>query len=362
MMAPSENRRGGVWPQPRIALVMIARDEAASIAQCLCSVRGFVDEMIVLDTGSTDATMAIARDNGALVYQWAWQDDFAAARNEALSYSKADWNLVLDADECLLGDGRLLRQAVQQAADSGQSFVGVLPIHSQVEAIVPLDQPAAEAQTIVSWIPRLLPSGVSYTGRIHEQPSSDLPWRRLSVEIGHDGYRWHKLLQKKGRNRQLLIAAVAIDPDNPYLHYQLGKDYDIYAEPALALDCYEKGLRLVRPGHVYRIDMVVRTLACLKNVGLLESAYKFAEDEMPYCQKSPDFFFVLAHIMIGLAVQQPHRARSEWLPMTRISLLFALKIGDAPEIEASVSGRGSSSAARDLANLDLALARLNGSA
>jgi len=168
--------------------------------------------------------------------------------------------------------------------------------------------------------------------------------------------------EKKGRNRSLLLAALKDDPESPYLHYQLGKDYDVYGDYSEAISCYEKGLHLVLPGHMYRIDMVVRTLVCLKNVGLLELAYKFAEDEMPYCQKSPDFFFVLAHIMIGLAVQQPHRARSEWLPMARISLLFALKIGDAPEIEASVSGRGSSSAARDLANLDLALARLNGSA
>ena len=358
MMASSETRRGSVWQQPRIALVMIARDEAASIAQCLGSVRGLVDEMIVLDTGSTDATMVIARDNGALVYQWAWQDDFAAARNQALSYSKADWNLVLDADECLLGDGRLLRQAVQQAADSGQSFVGVLPIHSQVEAIVPVDQPAAEAQTVVSWIPRLLPSGVSYTGRIHEQPSSDLPRRRLSVEIGHDGYRTHKMLQKKGRNRQLLIAAVALDSDNPYLHYQLGKDYDIYAEPALALDCYEKALHQVLPNQGYRIDLVVRTIVCLTRIGALELGYQFAEDEMEKCRQSPDFFYVLAELLCALAAKQSDRGVGQWLPLARVSLLFCLNIGDTPDIIGSVSGRGKQLAAHSLAMLDQLLARL----
>lgn len=352
MMASSETRRSGVWPQPRIALVMIARDEAASIAQCLCSVRGLVDEMIVLDTGSTDATMAIARDNGALVYQWAWQDDFSAARNEALSYSKADWNLVLDADECLLGDGRLLRQAVQQAADSGQSFVGVLPIHSQVEAIVPVDQPATEAQTIVSWIPRLLPRGVSYTGRIHEQPSSDLPRRRLSVEIGHDGYLSQKMLQKKGRNRQLLIAAVAMDSDNPYLHYQLGKDYDIYAEPALALECYERALHRVLPNQGYRIDLVVRTIVCLTRIGALEPGYQFAEDEMENCRQSPDFFYVLAELLCALAAKQSDRGLSQWLPLARVSLLFCLKLGDTPDIAGSVRGRGSHLASQALSQLD----------
>jgi hypothetical protein len=343
---------------PSIALVMIARDEAASIAQCLCSVRGLVDEMIVLDTGSTDATMAIARDNGARVYQWAWQDDFAAARNEALSYSKADWNLILDADECLLGDGRLLRQAVQQAAASDQSFVGVLPIHSQVEATVPTDQSAAEVQTVVSWIPRLLPRGVLYTGRIHEQPGSDLSRRRLSVEIGHDGYRWQMMAQKKGRNRRLLLEAVGFEPENPYLWYQLGKDYDIYAEPALALDCYEKALHRVLPNQGYRIDLVVRTIVCLTRTGALELGYQFAEDEMENCRQSPDFFYVLAELLCALAAKQSDRGLSQWLPLARVSLLFCLNIGDTPDIIGSVSGRGKQLAAHSLSMLDQLLARL----
>ena len=362
----------------RIALVMIVRNEAESIARCLLSAKSAVDEMIVLDTGSTDATMAIARDLGAKVFEWAWRDDFAAARNEALSHSTADWNLILDADEWLVGDGHLLRQAAQREHLSGGGFLGLLQVKSPLDAqrvAVPSAAPEAAAdrplptldvnapgsQIYFSWLPRFFPRGIKYVGRIHEQPGSEPPlqFRKLAVEIGHDGYLWAKMSEKKGRNRSLMLAALRDDPEDPYLHYQLGKDYDIYGDFSEAISCYEKSLHLIRPGHVYRIDMVVRTLVCLKNVGLLELAYKFAEDEIPYCQKSPDFFFVLAHIMIGLAVQQSHRARDEWLPMARISLLFALKIGDAPEIEGSVSGRGSSMAASDLAKIDLMLARQN---
>ena len=83
----------------RLALVMIARDEARAIARTLESARPFVDRMIVLDTGSVDATREIARGCGAEVHDFAWCDDFAAARNAALAHSDADWNLVLDADE-----------------------------------------------------------------------------------------------------------------------------------------------------------------------------------------------------------------------------------------------------------------------
>jgi len=363
---------------------MIVRNEAESIARCLLSAKRAVDEMIVLDTGSTDATIAIARDLGAKVFEWAWRDDFAAARNEALSHSTADWNLILDADEWLVGDGQLLRQVAQREHLSGGGFLGFLQVKSLIDAqrgeaptapsaasdaaadrpLLTSDDKVPGSEIYFSWLPRFFPRGVKYVGRIHEQPISELPFklRKIAVEIGHDGYLWAKLVEKKGRNRSLLLAALRDDPESPYLHYQLGKEYDIYGDFSEAISSYEKALHLVQPEHIYRIDMVVRTLVCLKNVGQLELAYKFAEDEMQYCQKSPDFFFVMARIMLALAVQQPHRARDEWLPMARVSMLFALKIGDAPEIEGSVSGRGSSLAASDLAKIDLILARLNGAA
>jgi glycosyltransferase involved in cell wall biosynthesis len=84
-----------------MALSMIVRDAAASLAACLESVRGIVDEIVVADTGSTDETMAIATQYRAQVIQVAWTDDFAAARNEGLKAVKSDWVLVLDADEQL---------------------------------------------------------------------------------------------------------------------------------------------------------------------------------------------------------------------------------------------------------------------
>ncbi len=94
---------------------MIVKDEAASLSRCLESVRGIVDEMIVLDTGSTDATPAIARSHGAKVHHFAWCHDFSAARNKALKYVTADWVLVLDADEVLVpAIGPVLKKAIRQ--------------------------------------------------------------------------------------------------------------------------------------------------------------------------------------------------------------------------------------------------------
>src|SRR5438445_7891865 len=95
--------------QPTITLCVIARDEEALLAECLDSARPYVDKMVVLDTGSTDRTMDIAREHGAMVAQFTWCDDFAAAKNAALDLATSDWILFMDADERLNEGGALLR-------------------------------------------------------------------------------------------------------------------------------------------------------------------------------------------------------------------------------------------------------------
>ena len=84
-----------------LSLSMIVRDEATRIEACLRSVQDFVDEMVVVDTGSTDETVALAQACGARVEHLTWPGDFAPARNAALEHVKGDWVLVLDADEQL---------------------------------------------------------------------------------------------------------------------------------------------------------------------------------------------------------------------------------------------------------------------
>src|SRR5206468_12725392 len=84
---------------PALSLCMIARDEENNLARCLESVRGIVDEIIVVDTGSTDDTPEIARRYGARVEFFTWRDHFADARNESLKYAHGNWLMWMDADE-----------------------------------------------------------------------------------------------------------------------------------------------------------------------------------------------------------------------------------------------------------------------
>ncbi len=85
----------------KLSLCMIVKNEEATLSKCLGSVKNVVDEMVVLDTGSTDSTPQIATKFGAKVHHFEWCNDFSAARNEALKYVTGDWILVLDADETL---------------------------------------------------------------------------------------------------------------------------------------------------------------------------------------------------------------------------------------------------------------------
>jgi len=322
---------------PELALVMIVRNEAHCIEKALQSVRPYVDTMIVVDTGSTDNTKVLAERCGAQVYDFAWCDDFAAARNAALQHSKARWNLILDADEWIAANGDALHKAIRNQ----QPYIGLIPVASEYDL-------AGEVEVAKSWMPRLLPRGVHYEGAIHEQPVSDEPRKRIDVEIGHAGYRRELLDQKKGRNRELLLKMLDKNPSDPYFLYQLARDYEVYEDYPEAVDAFIRALELTPDSVPFRHELVVRLLYCLKQVQQHQVAMEFAESEMPNWQNSPDFFFVLGDLALDWATLDPSQA-GELVPMIESCWKRCLDIGDRPDLEGSVIGRGSHLAAHNLA-------------
>ncbi|AKZ28413.1 glycosyltransferase [Ralstonia pseudosolanacearum] len=324
--------------RPDLALVVIARNEAACIERCLRSARPHVDRMIVLDTGSTDATVAIAEACGAQVRHFTWVDDFSAARNAALQFADADWNLVMDADEWLERGAGELREACTFGP-----LLGVVCIQS-------LDDAGGATQRTNTWIPRLLPRGVRYQGRVHEQPVASLRRVRLPLVFGHDGYVSAKLEKKRGRNAALLHAELADRPDDPYVLYQLGKETEINGkDPAQAADLYAQATAGAPANAPYRHDACIRLLLCLRQSGRLDEAITRAGEWMDTWAVSPDYFFVLGHLMFDAALRHPAQAAEHWLPMAEHAFLRCLAIGDQPKLDDSVFGRGSFAAAENLA-------------
>ena len=308
----------------RLALVMIARDEAPRIARALESAAPFVDQMIVLDTGSVDDTRAIAAGCGARVHDFAWVDDFAAARNAALAHSDADWNLILDADEWLEGSADAL--AALPAGKGG--FIG----HVQVASQIPQDGGVGLSS---SWIPRVLPRGVRYSGRIHEQPDTALPGRRLALRIGHDGYLAEAVARKAGRNAALLLEELKAAPEDDYLWFQLGKEHQGRGDTAQAADCMVRAYNLCPPDAPYRHALIVRAIPALTEAGNWPD--------------SPDFWFVVGALFLEWSRANPEQALSEGLPLCEYAWKRCLEIGERDDIDGGVRGRGGHMAAHNLA-------------
>ena len=327
-----------------IALVIIARDEARCIARCLDSARAWVDEMWVLDTGSRDDTVPIARDHGARVAGFVWCDDFAAARNAALALTACPWRLVLDADEWLESGG----DSLASLRDERDAFLGQLCVVSTADAAV------VGSQRSLSWQSRVLPREVRYRGRVHEQPASALPRRRLDVRIGHDGYHPAQMARKGARNQRLLQQALAEQPADAYLHYQLGKDHEVHGRFAQAEPCYAQADRLAQRQEPWRHDLLVRHLFTLKKLQCFEAALALARSQQSHWPHSPDFFFTLGDVLLDWAVADPVRA-GELLPMVRDSWQQAVAVGENPSLADSVHGRGSFLACHNLAVLHTAL-------
>lgn len=206
----------------RVTAFLIVRDEAELLAGCLDSLAGAVDDVVVVDTGSTDATPEIARARGAVVVRHAWADDFARARNEALRHVRGDWVLMIDADEHLRkGDAAELRRFTTV----GHHDYAKVAIDSVVDG-----------EVLTTHGVRLFRNypGLRYIGRIHEQILPTIqdigvrfPVREGSVtarleHVGYDAARF--VSRRKGeRNARLLDAEVRENPGNAYARLKHGE-------------------------------------------------------------------------------------------------------------------------------------------
>lgn len=325
--------------RPSLAAALIVRDEGRCIARCLDSVTPWVDRIVVVDTGSRDDTPAIARRCGAQVHHLDWPDDFAAARNHMLDLADADWTLVIDADEWIARGGEALRDWIGQPPR-----LGAICQLNQFD----LGDAAGEAPVARNWIPRLLPRGTRYEGRVHEQPVSPHPLERIDLDFGHDGYRDAQALRKADRNGPLLLRELRDHPDDPYILYQLGKDAEMRRIYGEASDWYARALTLTPRDANWMHPLLVRHLHCLGQSGGTVEALDLAGREIAHWGHSPDFFFVVGNLALDRAASDPQHALDEWLPLAVTAWERCLAIGETPGLEGSVAGRGSHLARHNL--------------
>jgi glycosyltransferase involved in cell wall biosynthesis len=209
----------------RISACLITRDEAGFLPDCLRSIQSAADEIIVVDTGSRDGTVQVARDFGCVVIQQPWVDDFAAARNVGIEAATGEWILVIDADERLI-DGEQLRPLVATAeAETGGYLI------EREDVVRHPDTGRTERYPIgMVRLFRRHPR-IRYVGRVHERPGDTIRDAGFTIRSTHRLRLTHlvadrtdeELHAKQRRYLALLDAEVAAHPDDPWPRYYRAK-------------------------------------------------------------------------------------------------------------------------------------------
>jgi glycosyltransferase involved in cell wall biosynthesis len=229
----------------RVSAALIVRDESAFIADCLGSLVGNVDEIVIVDTGSRDRTIEIARQYPIKLHHFQWCDDFSAARNYAIDHASGDWILYIDADERLeIPD----RDAFARSISDRGKVAWRLRLHPRV------GWTAYAELRLFRNDPR-----IRFEGVIHEriQPGVEAVARADGLEIGMCDVRLHHVgyesdqRHKNSRNIPLLRNYLSRDSDRLYCWWHLGDCLRLAGDEKAAIEAWSNGiakLRALEPG------------------------------------------------------------------------------------------------------------------
>ncbi len=286
----------------RLSVCLITKNEEKFLGQCLASIRELATQIVVVDTGSSDRTVEIAKRAGAEVHEFAWNDDFSAARNEALKFATGDWVLFLDADEELLPAHR---ETILQEMQAAAVMAWRLPI---------IDQDREKEGC--SYVPRLFRNapGLFYVGRVHEQVFSSIEVRRqewgLENRLGksallHHGYTNEMVVSrdKIARNLRLLERAIEEIPDEPNLLMSLGLELVRSGRLNAGLERYQEAFQLMSALPAAQVVPELRETLLTQYATQLLSAKRFSEIvqlwRTPFAKSAP--MTASQHFVLGLA-------------------------------------------------------------
>ncbi|HEX5557086.1 MAG TPA: glycosyltransferase [Gaiellales bacterium] len=316
-----------------LSLCMIVKDEEEMLPGCLEPLRGVVDEMIVVDTGSTDRTVEIAESYGATVVHFPWNGSFADARNASIEAASGDWLIYLDADEHMeADDARHLRALLGRTWREGFYLV---------ETNYTGGSDAGSAVTHMAlrvWRNR---PQYRFAGRIHEQKTHTMPtylperFETARIRVRHYGYLNQRIAAKdKSRRNIQLLEQEAQESRTPFTDYNLGSEYIVLGDHAAArlhLDrswaaLREQGLESVG----YAPLLVSRAARARREVGDFDAAVAAVEEGLA---RFPD------HTDLVLEAALTARSRGDLRQAAELAER-CLEMGDAPAEYASTTGAG----------------------
>lgn len=283
----------------KLSAVLIVKNESQHLARCLESLVKHVDEIVVVDTGSTDDTVKIAHNFGARVEHFEWCDDFSAARNASLDHATGDWALWIDADEVVdESSWKSIYEGIIRPHFGGY-FIRIVNFTDENENSRYTHCPVRLFQ---------LRPEIRFSGRIHEQitPSIDdlgLPVAQLETAlIWHYGYKPSEMALKGKLERtfDLLHRQIEEEPEDAFHWFNLANAYSVAQRPQEVLEPARRCADLLVPGHAFG-SLTFQLLASAYNaLGRAEEALDTAIEA-----KNRRFFtilnqFELAHSLLLL--------------------------------------------------------------
>ena len=295
----------------KVSLTMIVRNEEHNLPHCLQSAQGLFDEIVIVDTGSTDRTKAIAEEYGAIIVDFAWIDDFAAARNVSLAHATGDYAFWLDADDvidpperekikALLARLRTDRKAayvVRCACDPSPGGIG--------------------GNTVVDHV-RLFPvrDDVRWKYRVHEQilPSlrqANVPVRWSDITVRHTGYVDLALRGRKlDRDINILLAELAERPHDPFVLFNLGAITVERESWPQALDYLCRSLRGSAPADSITRKLFALISRCQQMLGNTQAALNACTEGLSFDQDDAELWFRKA--VLHRQRHEPAEAEACW--------------------------------------------------
>ncbi len=304
-----------------ISLCMIVKNEDSGLDKCLKSIVNYVDEIIIVDTGSSDRTKEIASSYTDKIYDFIWVNDFAAARNYSICKATNEFILVLDGDEFIES---IDIEQIRGLLDTRQQKIG------RIQRINEFTR-KGNSYRYYEKVNRLFSKKYfHYEGIIHEQltfiekhdenlqqQKYDLDNRTFNIPITvmHTGYEGDLINRKKKtqRNIALLEKALVQTPKDPYLLYQLGKSYYMEEDYKKACDYLGQALDFNLDLNLEYVQDLVESFGyALLNTNQFEKSLQLLNiyDELMH---SADFLFLVGLILMnnsqfGEAIRAFHNA------------------------------------------------------
>lgn len=226
-----------------LSIVMMIKNEERYLDMTLKSLDPLMNniksELIILDTGSTDRSIEIAKKYTEKIYLAKWNDNFAQMRNISIGYAKGEWILILDADEELVNYENLInffKNGLHKKYKSASI---------ELTNIMSEDKKLFNKASIVRLFKK--DKNFRYEGAIHEQPIYKEPIFKDIANFNHYGYMYknEEVKQKKlSRNEKILLYELKANPNNPYIYYQLAMNYSAFGDKKEALSYMKKSYKM----------------------------------------------------------------------------------------------------------------------